>query len=117
MSKVSPMGGGILSISIKEPAALYAAFMPYLKQGGLFIPSIRHYRLGDEVFLRLSLMDDNERLAVAGKVVWITPPGAQGNRSAGIGVEFSPQDKGRVRGKIETMLAGTSSSGQPTHTM
>lgn len=117
MSKVSPMGGGILSISIKEPNALHAAFMPYLKQGGLFIPSIRHYRLGDEVFLRLSLMDDNERLAVAGTVVWITPPGAQNNRTAGIGVQFSPQDKGRVRNKIETLLAGTATAAQPTHTM
>jgi len=114
---MGPMGGGILSISIKEKTALYAAFMPFLKQGGLFIPSTRDYHIGDEVFMRLTLMDDNERLAVAGKVVWVTPRGAQGAHSAGIGVEFSPQDKGRVRNKIETMLAGAQESDRPTHTM
>lgn len=114
---MNPMGGGILSISIKEKNALYAAYMPFLKQGGLFIPSNRDYTIGDEVFMRLTLMDDSERLAVAGKVVWTTPRGAQGAHSAGIGVEFSPQDKGRVRGKIETLLAGGLESDHPTHTM
>jgi len=114
---MNPMGGGILSISIKEKNALYAAYMPFLKQGGLFIPSNRNYTIGDEVFMRLTLMDDTERLAVAGKVVWTTPRGAQGAHSAGIGVEFSPQDKGRVRGKIETLLAGSLESDHSTHTM
>jgi len=114
---MNPMGGGILSISIKEKNALYAAYMPYLKEGGLFIPSARQYSIGDEVFMRLTLMDDTERLAVAGKVVWITPRGAQGAHASGIGVEFSPQDKGRVRGKIETLLAGSLESDNPTHTM
>ena len=114
---LGPMGGGILSISIKEKTALYAAFMPYLTEGGLFIPSSREYHIGDEVFMRLMLMEDNERLAVAGKVVWVTPRGAQGTHQAGIGVEFSPQDRGRVRGKIETLLAGSQESDRPTHTM
>ena len=117
MSMGNPMGGGILSIAIKEKNALLAAYMPYLKEGGLFIPSTRKYSIGDEVFMRLTLMDETDRLAVAGTVVWITPPGAQGNRAAGIGVQFSPQDKGRVRNKIETLLAGSLGSDRVTHTM
>ena len=52
------------------------------------MPTNRRYGLGDEVFLLLSLPDDKDRLPVAGKVVWITPPGS-GNRAAGIGVQFS----------------------------
>ena len=108
---------GMLSLSIKDKASLYAAYMPYVRNGGLFIPTTKKYDLGDEVFMLLTLMEDNERLPVAGKIIWITPQGAQGNRSAGIGVQFSPQDKGATRNKIETHLAGAMKSDRITHTM
>ena len=108
---------GMLSLSIKDKASLYAAYMPYVTNGGLFIPTTKKYDLGDEVFMLLTLMDDNERLPVAGKIIWITPQGAQGNRSAGIGVQFSIQDKGATRNKIETYLAGAMKSDRITHTM
>ncbi len=108
---------GMLSLSIKDKASLYAAFMPFVKNGGLFIPTNKTYALGDEVFMLLSLMDDSERLPVAGKIIWMTPKGAQGNRANGVGVQFSPQDKGATRGKIETHLAGSLNSDRITHTM
>ena len=108
---------GMLSLSIKDKASLYAAYMPYVSNGGLFIPTTKAYDLGDEVFMLLTLMEDNERLPVAGKIIWITPQGAQGNRSAGIGVQFSLQDKGATRNKIETQLAGAMKSDRITHTM
>ena len=108
---------GMLSLSIKDKASLYAAYMPYVANGGLFIPTTKTYDLGDEVFMLLSLMDDGERLPVAGKIIWITPQGAQGNRSAGVGVQFSHQDKGATRNKIETHLAGAMNSDRITHTM
>ena len=108
---------GMLSLSIKDKASLYAAYMPYVTNGGLFIPTTKQYDLGDEVFMLLTLMEDNERMPVAGKIIWITPSGAQGNRSAGIGVQFSFQDKGATRNKIETHLAGALKSDRITHTM
>lgn len=108
---------GMLSLSIKDKHSLYAAFMPYVKNGGLFIPTNKSYNLGDEVFMLLSLMDDNERIPVAGKIIWMTPKGAQGNRAHGVGVQFSPQDKGVTRSKIETYLAGSLNSDRITHTM
>ena len=61
-------------------------------------------------------MDEPEKIPVAGKVVWITPQGAQGNRSAGIGVQFSDQDD-TARRTIENHLAGSLQSDRPTHTM
>jgi type IV pilus assembly protein PilZ len=91
--------------------------MPYIKNGGLFIPTNKSYNLGDEVFMLLSLMDDNERLPVAGKIIWITPKDSQGNRAHGVGVQFSAQDKGATRSKIETHLAGALNSDRITHTM
>lgn len=107
---------GILSLTIKDKAVLYAAYMPFVQHGGMFIPTSKSYKLGDEVFMLLSLMDESEKIPVAGKVVWVTPKGAQGNRAAGIGVQFSDQDNTAVN-KIETYLAGSLTSDRPTHTM
>jgi type IV pilus assembly protein PilZ len=107
---------GMLTLNIKDKSALYASYMPFVKNGGLFIPTNKQYRLGDEVFLLLTLMDGAERLPVAGKVVWLTPRGAQGKRQQGIGVAFSSQDGGETQKKIETYLAGAAAD-RPTHTM
>ena len=107
----------ILSFVIKDKTALYAAFMPFVKNGGLFIPTSKRYQLGDEIFLLLRLMDEPERIPVAGKVVWVTPVGAEGNRAVGVGIQFSDQDKGIARRKIEDFLAGMLASERPTHTM
>jgi type IV pilus assembly protein PilZ len=107
----------ILTLTIKDKNALYAAYMPFISNGGLFIPTSRKYQLGDEVFMLLTLMEDQERIPVAGKVVWITPVGAEGNRQAGIGVQFSDQDNGQTRARIEGFLGAALKSERSTHTM
>merc|ERR1711879_28675 len=107
---------GILTLTIKDKSVLYAAYMPFIKEGGLFIPTNRPYQLGDEVLLLLKLMDDPEKIPVAGKVIWITPKGAQGNKAAGIGVQFTGDDP-MARNRIETHLAGALKSDRLTHTM
>ncbi|MEM7252074.1 MAG: PilZ domain-containing protein [Pseudomonadota bacterium] len=108
---------GILSLTIKDKSALYAAYMPFVTNGGLFIPTNKAYQLGDEVFMLLTLMDSKEKMPIAGRVVWITPNGAQGNRTAGIGVQFSELDKGQTKNTIENFLAAALKSERQTHTM
>src|SRR3954462_10193479 len=109
---------GVLSLNIREKAALYAAYMPFLRGGGIFIPTSRQYTLGEEVFMLLSLMDDPNRLAVQGKVVWLTPEGVQGNRTQGIGVQFTQDEIGATaRTTIEKILGETLALSRPTHTM
>lgn len=109
---------GILSLALPDKAALYAAYMPFVKNGGIFVPTPRRYALGDEVFLLLTLPDSHDRLPVAGKVVWITPAGAQGSRTAGIGVQLPEGGDGEaVRNRIEALLAGVVNSEKPTQTM
>jgi len=107
---------GILSLTIKDKAVLYAAYMPFLFNGGIFVPTNKRYSIGDEVFMLLTLMDEPEKIPIAGRVVWITPPGAQGNRQAGVGVQFSEQDA-TANAKIEIHLGGALSSERQTHTM
>ena len=115
MQKFAP-GAGILSLTIKDKAVLFAAYMPFVKNGGLFIPTNKRYAIGDEVFVLLSLMDEPDKLPVAGRVIWLTPKGAQGNRSAGIGIQFTEEGSQAVN-KIETYLAGILESDRMTHTM
>ncbi|EED35415.1 type 4 fimbrial biogenesis protein PilZ [Luminiphilus syltensis NOR5-1B] len=107
---------GILSLTIKDKAVLYAAYMPFLENGGLFVPTNKQYNIGDEVFMLLTLMDEPEKIPIAGTVVWITPMGAQGNRQAGIGVQFSEQDTA-ANAKIENHLGGGLNADRRTHTM
>jgi len=115
MTQAGPRNG-ILSVTMKDKAVLYAAYMPFVDNGGLFIATNRKFQLGDDVFLLMSLMDEPEKIPVAGKVIWLTPKGAQGNRASGIGVQFEKKND-LARDKIETYLAGSLSSEKPTHTM
>jgi len=108
---------GLLTLTIKDKSALYLAYMPFVLNGGLFIPTSSSYNLGDEVFMLLNLMDDGEKIPVAGRVIWMTPRGAQGKRTAGIGVQFSDQDNGDTQKKIDNYLAGALGGEKPTHTM
>lgn len=107
---------GILSLTIKDRAVLYAAYMPFVRHGGLFVPTNKKYELGGEVFILLALMDELEKMPINGKAVWVTPKGAQGNRQAGRGVQFSEQDFAAAT-KIEEHLGTGLVSDRPTHTM
>ena len=95
---------------------MYAAYMPFLRNGGLFIPTNKRFALGEEVFVLLALRDEAEKIPVNGTVVWVTQKGAQGNRQAGIGVQFSEADFAAAT-KIEEHLGTGLVSDRPTHTM
>ncbi|MDO9281312.1 MAG: PilZ domain-containing protein [Methylotenera sp.] len=108
---------GVLSLAIREKAALYAAYMPFLASGGLFIPTTKPFNIGEEVFMLLSLIDDPIKLKVVGHVVWVTPT-TQGNKPQGIGVQFNDQSGGlEARNKIEGLLGNALKSSRATHTM
>ena len=115
---ISQVRPGVLSLSIKEKSALFAAFMPFVKGGGLFIPTNKNYKMGEEVFMLLTLMDDPSKIPVSGKVVWVTPSGAHGGRTQGVGVQFAANESGKAaHNKIEGWLGGSLKSSRPTHTM
>ena len=108
----------VLSLNITSKSALYAAYMPFIKNGGIFVPSTREYKLGDEIFMLLQLMDDPTKHPVAGNIAWVTPAGAQGNKTQWIGVKFAGDEAGQIlRNRIEQILAGHLGSSRPTHTI
>jgi type IV pilus assembly protein PilZ len=120
---LSPAGASgarpsVIQLVFREKGALYAAYIPLLSDGGLFVPTAREYRLGEDIYLLLSLRDDPQRYPVAGKVAWITPANASGGRTQGVGVRFPADEKTRgLKLKIEEMLGTSISSSKPTQTL
>ena len=109
---------GVFSLVIRSKAALYAAWIPFLRGGGIFLPSNRDHTLGEEVIVLLSLLDDPAKIALQGNVAWINPAHGAGNRPQGIGVQLQDNEPGReFRKKVEGLLAGALQSTRPTHTI
>ncbi|HMM85972.1 MAG: PilZ domain-containing protein [Gammaproteobacteria bacterium] len=108
----------VIQLVFRDKTALYAAYIPIMSEGGLFVPTTREYRLGDDIYLLLTLPDDPQRYPVAGKVGWITPANASGGRTQGVGVRFPADEKTRaLKLKIEEILGTTVSSSKPTQTL
>ena len=124
---MAPLAGGgavagarpsVMQLVFREKGALYAAYMPVLTDGGLFVPTTRDYKLGEDIYLLLSLPDDPQRYPVAGKVAWITPANASGGRTQGVGVRFPADEKTRgLKLRIEEILGTAISSSKPTQTI
>ena len=109
---------GVFTLVIRSKAALYAAWIPLLKGGGIFLPSSRSHSLGEEVLILLTLLDDPNKIPLQGTVAWINPAHAAGNRPQGIGVQLQDGDAGReLRKRVEGLLAGALQSARPTHTI
>ena len=108
----------VIQLVFREKGALYAAYMPMFSEGGIFVPTTRDYKLGEDIYLLLSLPDDPQRYPVAGKVGWITPANASGGRTQGVGVKFPTDEKTRLlKMRIEEILGTSIQSAKPTQTI
>ncbi|CAK0762236.1 type IV pilus assembly protein PilZ [Gammaproteobacteria bacterium] len=104
-------GGRLLSVKIMDKGMLYNLYMSFLKNGGLFVPG-RNYQFGDEITLKLKLMDESDFLVIKTSVVWVTPMQSQNSHKPGVGLHFVGENWEPVRTKIETYLAGMKSDAQ-----
>ncbi len=107
----------VIHCTFTSEASLYLAYMPFIKGGGLFVRTIKDFELGTAVKLSISLMEETEKYEIEGSIVWITPKGAQGNKPAGVGIQFSGENSRYLCNKIETYLAGMLKSTQVTDTI
>jgi len=105
-----------INIEFQSEHDLYVSYMPFLKEGGLFIRTIEPFSLGSEVELNILLPDSLEPSFIKGEVCWLTPTGAQNGTPAGIGVSFT-DDPDKIRHQIEQSIARQLSSSEPTLTM
>lgn len=94
-----------ISLRFRDAAALQSAYMPFISNGGIFLPAVRGFELGDVVELKITLPGDVESVTAIGKVCWITPAGVPG-RPEGVGVQFDPGPDGEaLKARIDTMIA------------
>ncbi|MCS4307138.1 type IV pilus assembly protein PilZ [Rheinheimera pacifica] len=105
-----------LSLGFTDIKELYRCYMPFLKNGGLFVRTSSQYKMGQSLALNVTLPDALESIVVSGKVAWITPPGSQSSSPAGIGVAFI-DDKAQLGPRIEKLLGGMQSSAEATYTI
>ena len=118
MSESAAPRPSVLQLALKEKGALYAAYIPLLAEGGIFVATQRPFKLGDDVYVLIQLPEDKQRYPVAGKVAWVTPPKATGNRTQGIGVHFPKDAKSvELKLKIEQILGSSLTSDRVTQTI
>ena len=109
---------GVFTLVVRSKSALYAAWIPLLKNGGIFLPSNRSHSLGEEVLILLTLLGDSNKIPLQGNVAWINPAPSAGNRPQGIGVQLQDSEVTReLRKKLDGLLAGALQSSRPTHTI
>ena len=107
----------ILSLTIREKSALASAYMRFIEGGGLFIPTTRPARLGDEVYAMVTVVDEESRMPIPGRVCWITPAGVPG-RPQGIGVQFAKNEAGeQARSTIEKLIGAVQKTDRATQTI
>lgn len=110
----------VLPFNIKEKGLLYATYMSMIQNGAIFVPTNRDLRLGDSVFVMLTLPEKQtggERFPIQGKVVWWTPPRAAYKRVQGVGVQFPEGEKSeQLCAQIETILGAHLGTERETQT-
>lgn len=111
------MSKRVITLDFTKVNDLYSSYMPFVLNGGLFIPTTEPFRLDEEVGLNIGLPDDPNRYELDGVVMWLTPLGAQGGKPAGIGIQMDEDTGNQLRSKIETILAGKLQSSDSTNTM
>lgn len=107
---------GILTFNPSDKLTLYKSYMPFLKNGGIYVTTPKPYQMGAQVFVLATLPETKERMPIVGEVVWIHTSTSV-TRPAGIGLRFlDTKENAEFREKIEQIIVGISAD-TPTFTM
>ena len=107
-----------LVCKLKDEDSLYKAYMPYIKDGGIFVPTKKDsYKLGDIVNLQLEILTDTTPTFVSGIVVWIAPQVPHSDFTAGIGVRMQGDEAKDIRKRIESAINNKLKMNDPTNTL
>lgn len=96
--------GEILNYVMRDPLECNLSYIPFIVDGGFFVPTMNNYALGDRVVVDLGLPGRQDLLRVEGKVVWITPRNALHHVLPGIGIQFTGPNAQTVRTQIESYI-------------
>jgi len=104
-----------LDYNINNQLELNLSYMPFIKDGGLFIPTPETFSLGDRIRVNLQLPGHKDTHVVEGKVVWITPKNALYQIFPGIGVQFIGENAKSLHELIKANLDNTMDVGGYTY--
>lgn len=107
----------IIPMRFKTLGQLYKSYMPWFKNGGLFIPTSKRFTMGQKVLMMVVLPESREKYPAAGVVSWITPQNSTGHKKAGVGVEFTDDEGIALRYRIDGLLREQLEKGEPTYTL
>jgi type IV pilus assembly protein PilZ len=107
----------VVPLNYADKGSLHKSYMPFIKGGGLFMPTSNAYQMNDEIFLLVTLPGAKKAIPVPGKVVWISPSDSGDGKKQGVGVEFKGREGNSLRNTIEGMLGAKITSIDPTYTM
>jgi type IV pilus assembly protein PilZ len=104
-----------LTYTIKDPLELNLSYMPFIKEGGMFIPTSQAFVLGDEVMLLLQLPGKKDLMRIPGRVVWVTPKNALHHVLTGVGIQFTGESAKTIKNEVEMALDNTIEVGGYTY--
>jgi type IV pilus assembly protein PilZ len=94
----------IIPLRFKTVNQLYRSYMPWFKNGGLFIPTIKRFQMGQEVLMMVMLPESKDKFPAAGIVSMGLPAEFYRTQKATGGVEFSDDEGLALRYRIDGML-------------
>lgn len=94
----------LLHITITEPEALRRCYLPFLRNGGLFVPTTETYSLRQQLFLVLKLPGTTQVQGVLTRVACLTPAQAHDGRIMGVGLAFTEATQSLI-GHIESVIS------------
>ena len=107
----------MLALEIQDLTLLYNCYMPFLKHGGLFVPSEDTFSLGEDILLSLQIGPQAKRFLPT-QVVWINPARTSAQRPKGVGLAFAQHENCfRAKEWIEAELGARLRSDRVTFTL
>lgn len=91
-------------LDLSDPTQLKKYYMPFIKNGGVFIVTKADHAMGKTLRITLKIPGNPESFTLSGKVVWINPPFTQNNREEGVGIRFESENALQLKEKIEKCL-------------
>jgi len=93
-----------ITATIANLEQLKSAYLPFLVNGGVLVPSEADHEIGNDVLVELNLFCCNEPLDFSGKIVWTSPSNMHTEAMLGTGIEFSDEQAKALCKQFEIFL-------------
>jgi type IV pilus assembly protein PilZ len=105
LEPVKPEASQLLQLDIQNKVVLHSHYMPFIKDGGIFIQTEREFEFEQRVVMLLRFLDKGKKLPISGRVVWISPKSGRGSSvSPGVGLQFAGDNRKEIQKAIEAYL-------------